>query len=158
MAPLKRYELTDEQWKLIAPLLPKQQRGGRWNDHRTTLNGMLWILRCGSPWRDMPERYGSWKSVYARFRRWTDDGTLDKILKSLQARVDRDGLIDWDTHVEVGCVDGSNVRASRAAAGGSTQSKKIHPTSPPTTPSDDQEEGSGPSCMWFVVGTESRSA
>lgn len=154
MAPLKRYELTDQQWKLIAPLLPRQRRGGRWNDHRTTLNGMLWILRCGSPWRDMPERYGSWKSVYARFRRWADDGTLDKILKSLQARVDRDGLIGWDTW----CVDGSNVRAARAAAGAPNTLKKTDSTSPPTTPSDDREEGSAPSCMWFVVGTESRSA
>ena len=51
-------------------------RGGRWNDHRTTLDAMLWVLRCGPPWRDMPDRYGRWQSVYSRFRRWSRDGTL----------------------------------------------------------------------------------
>jgi transposase len=150
---MRRDELTDAQWKLIEPVLPKQNRGGRWNDHRTTLNGMLWVLRCGTPWRDMPERYGSWKTVYSRFRRWTDDGTLDKILTKLRARIDRDGLIDWDTW----CVDGSNVRASKAAAGAARTSKKTGRKSPPTTPSDAPEADSGPSCIWFVVGTESPS-
>ena len=66
---MRRFVLTDEQWKLIEPALPRQRRGGRWNDHRQTLDGILWVLRCGSPWRDMPERYGSWKTVYSRFRR-----------------------------------------------------------------------------------------
>ncbi|MFG0292408.1 MAG: transposase, partial [Phycisphaerales bacterium JB050] len=51
MAPKRRYELTDEQWELIEPLMPKQKPGGRWNDHRTTLDGMMWILKSGSPWR-----------------------------------------------------------------------------------------------------------
>jgi transposase len=148
---MRRFELTDEQWKLIKPVLPKQRRGGRWNDHRQTLDAMLWVLRCGSPWRDMPERYGSWKTVYSRFRRWTDDGTLDKVLARLRARIDRDGLIDWDTW----CVDGSSIRASKAAAGAP---KKTGPASPPTMPSDGPEADSGPSCTWFVVGTESPSA
>ncbi len=121
MSPmLRRFELTEAQWKLISPSLPKQRRGGRWNDHRVTLDGMLWVLRCGTPWRDMPERYGSWKTVYSRFRKWTDDGTLDKVLDRLRARVDRDGLIDWDTWR----VDGSNIRAHRAAGGAAEASKK----------------------------------
>jgi len=154
MASTRRFELTDEQWNLIEPMSPKQVRGGRWNDHRVTLNGMLWILRCGSPWRDMPERYGNWKSVYSRFRRWTDDGTIDKILNRLRARVDQDGLIDWDTW----CVDGSNIRAHRAAAGAPKTSKKTDSMSHSTTRSDEAEAGSGPSCMWFVVGTECPSA
>jgi transposase len=148
---MRRFELTDEHWQLIEPVLPRQARGGRWNDHRQTLDGMLWVLRCGSPWRDMPERYGSWKSVYSRFRRWTDDGTLDKILARLRARIDRDGLIDWDTW----CVDGSNIRASKAAAGAS---KKTSLKSPSITHSADPEAVSGPSCTWFVVGSESPSA
>jgi transposase len=125
----KRYELTDEQWKLIESLMPRRRPGGRWNDHRTTLNGMMWILKSGSPWRDMPERYGNWKSVYHRFKRWADDGTLDKILDRLRLRLDKDGYIDWD----VWCVDGSNVRAHPAAAGASETSKKTGPTSPGTT-------------------------
>lgn len=150
---MRRFELTDEQWKLIKPVLPTQTRGGRWNDHRQTLDGMLWVLRCGSPWRDMPDRYGSWKSVYSRFRRWTDDGTLDKILARLRTRIDRDGLIDWDTW----CIDGSNVRAHVSAAGASRTSKRGS-TSHVTTPSGDPGADSGPSCTWFVVGTESPSA
>ena len=71
---MARYELTDDEWNLLKGLFPKQKRGGKWNDHRTTLNGMLWILRSGAPWRDMPERYGKWKSVYHRFNRWRREG------------------------------------------------------------------------------------
>jgi transposase len=126
----RRYELTDEQWKLIATIMPCKKPGGQWNDHRTTLNGMMWILKSGSTWRDLPERYGSWKSVYHRFQRWTDDGTIDKILDRLRLKLDKEGYIDWD----VWCVDGSNVRGHIAAAGASEVSKKTGPTSPPTTP------------------------
>ena len=130
MPPKKRYELTDEQWELIHSLMPKRKPGGRWNDHRTTINGMMWVLKSGSPWRDMPERYGSWKSVYDRFRRWTDDGTIDKILERLKYRLDKEGYIDWD----VWCVDGSNIRAHISAAGASETSKKTDRTSLWTTP------------------------
>jgi len=55
MPPLRRYELFDEQWKLIATIMPRKKPGGQWNDHRTTLNGMMWILKSGSPWRDRPD-------------------------------------------------------------------------------------------------------
>ena len=130
MPPKRRYELTDEQWDLIRTLMPKARPGGRWNDHRATLNGMMWVLKSGSPWRDMPERYGSWKSVYHRFRRWIDDGTIDKILGRLRLKLDKDGYIDWD----VWCVDGTNVRAHVSAAGASEASKKTCSTSLWTTP------------------------
>jgi transposase len=130
MPPKRRYELTDEQWNLIKSLMPKRKPGGRWNDHRTTLDGMMWVLKSGSPWRDMPERYGSWKSVYDRFRRWSADGTIEKILARLRYKLDADGFIDWD----VWCIDGSNVRAHPAAAGASGTSKKTGPTSLWTTP------------------------
>ena len=130
MPPKRRYELTDGQWDLIRTLMPETKPGGRWNDHRATLDGMMWVLKSGSPWRDMPERYGSWKSVYDRFRRWSSDGTLDKILDRLRYRLDKDGFIDWD----VWCVDGSNVRAHPAAAGASETSKKTGPTGLWTTP------------------------
>jgi len=92
MAPKRRYELSDEQWELIRSVMPRRKAGGRWNDHRTMLNGMMWVLKSGSPWRDMPERYGSWKSVYDRFRRWSADGTLDRILARLRYRLDKDTL------------------------------------------------------------------
>ena len=130
MPPKRCYELTGEQWDLIRTLMPTPKPGGRWNDHRTTLDGMMWVLKSGSPWRDMPERYGSWKSVYDRFRRWSSDGTIDKILERLRYRLDKDGFIDWG----VWCVDGSNVRAHPAAAGALENSKKTGPTSLWTTP------------------------
>lgn len=99
----------------------------------------------------MPDRYGSWKTVYSRFRRWTDDGTLDTVLARLRARIDRDGLIDWD----MWCVDGSNIRASKAAAGGGQRGALQNSE---TTPSAAPEADSGPRSIWFVVGLESPSA
>jgi len=74
----RRYELTDEQWKLITPIMPRKKFGGQWDDYRTTLNGMMWIFKSGSPWRDLPDRSGTWKSVCHRFQRWTGDCTIDK--------------------------------------------------------------------------------
>src|SRR2546421_6516744 len=68
--PMGRGDTSDAQWRLIEPLLPKQKRGGRWNDHRLMFDGILWVLRTGAPWRDLPERYGAWGSVYHRFNRW----------------------------------------------------------------------------------------
>src|SRR2546423_9178841 len=92
---MRRYELTDEQFELIQDLLPKNGgRGGKWNDHRTRLNGIFWILHSGAQWREVPERYGKWQSVYDRFVRWRRDGTLDAILHRLQTRLDEDGRID----------------------------------------------------------------
>ena len=77
---LKRYELTDQEWNQIAPLLPpeKSNRPGRPSkDNRTMLNAMVWIARSGAPWRDLPERYGPWETVYSRFRKWIEDNYLD---------------------------------------------------------------------------------
>lgn len=114
-----RGDVSDAQWRLIGPLLPKQRRGGKWNDHRLTLDGILWVLRTGAPWRDLPERYGKWQSVYDRFNRYRKDGTFDRVLKALRIRLDKAGHIDWD----LWCVDGSSVRGSRAAAGASKKAK-----------------------------------
>jgi len=131
--PGRRYELRDEAWQRIEPLLPKQGRGGRWNDHRTTLNGMFWILNSGAQWRDMPARYGRWKSVYDRYRRWTREGLFDRILRRLHVQLDDEGRIDWS----VFDVDGSNIRADRSAAGAGK--KGVEPNRP-TTPWDDPAE------------------
>ncbi len=114
-----RGDLSDAQWALIEGLFPTQKRGGKWNDHRRTFDGILWVLRTGAPWRDLPERYGKWQSVYDRFNRSRTSGAFDKILKALRIRLDKDGYIDWD----LWCVDGSNVRASRSAAGASKKAK-----------------------------------
>src|SRR4029434_6890791 len=73
----RRFELTDQEWERLAPLLPVMtpQRGGRWRDHRQVLNGILFRVRTGVPWRDLPARYGPWETVYKRFARWQTDGT-----------------------------------------------------------------------------------
>jgi transposase len=112
---MKRHELTDEQWELVHPILPpRTARTGRPpSDPRQMLNGILWILRTGAPWRDLPERLGPWQTVYDHFRNWRRKGVYDRILEALQIRLDRNGQIDWD----LWCIDGSSVRASRAAAG-----------------------------------------
>jgi transposase len=114
---MKRHELTDEQWELVHPILPprKAKTGRPPSDPRQMLNGILWILRTGAPWRDLPERLGPWQTVYDHFRNWRRDGVYDRILEALQIRLDREGQIDWD----LWCIDGSSVRASRAAAGAS---------------------------------------
>ena len=145
---MRRYELTDEQFDAIADLMPaNHQRGGQWNDHRLTLNGMLWVLHTGSPWREMPERYGTWKSVYDRFNRWRKDGMFDRILQQLHYRLDQRGRIDWD----VWCVDGTNVRASRSAAGAG---QKTSPRNPPTMRWVARAAAGAPSSTWSLTARE----
>ena len=112
---VKRYELTDQQWQRLAPLLPPQRpRKGRPNhDHRRILNGILWVHRTGAPWRDLPERYGPVGTVSSRFYRWRQAGLWDRILAALQAEADARGEVDWDLHF----VDATIVRAHQHAAG-----------------------------------------
>ncbi len=95
----KRYELSEPRWRLIKDLLPRSgSKGGRpWEDHRRVLNGIFWILNSGAQWRELPERYGKWECVYGRFRRWSRDGTIDRILERLQLSLNEDGTIDLDT-------------------------------------------------------------
>jgi transposase len=94
---VRRHELTDQAWAQIAPLLPAGGRpGGQWADHRRVLNGILWKLATGVPWRDLPERYGPWQTCYERFRRWQADGTWQRLLAHAQTRSDAVGEVDWD--------------------------------------------------------------
>ncbi len=67
---MRRHELSDAQWELIADLMPWSGRrgGGRWRDHRQVVNGLMWKLATGAQWRDLPERYGPWQTIYERFR------------------------------------------------------------------------------------------
>ena len=112
---MRRFELTDAQWEQIAPLLPPQKpRTGRpAEDHRQVLNGMLWILRTGAPWEDLPARYGAVGTVSSRFYRWRKAGVFDRVLQRLQAQADARGDLDWDLHF----VDATVVRAHQHAAG-----------------------------------------
>ena len=108
-----RGELTDTAWARIEPLLPAgRKRGGQWRDHRQVINGILWKIRTGAPWRDLPERYGSWKTCHERLRRWTADGTWDRILDEVVVKDDSVGKIEW-----VFSIDSSAVRAHQHAAG-----------------------------------------
>lgn len=146
---MARYELTDEQWRMLAGLFPRQGRGGRWLDHRTMLNGMLWILRSGAPWRDLPERYGKWQSVNHRFNRWRRDGTFERVLKALQIRLDKQGKIDWDLWL----VDGTSIRASRAAAGARKKNTRVTGSNPPTTAWAAAAADGDQSSTWLLTAT-----
>ena len=113
-----RHALSDGHYALIEPLLPTNARPGHpWKCHRSVIDGVLWILHTGAPWRDLPrETYGPWQTVYERFNRWTKDGTWGRLLEALHVRLDAAGKIDWDLF----CIDGSSIRAGRAAAGASS--------------------------------------
>ncbi len=108
-----RGEVTDRAWARIEPLLPAHgRRGGRWRDHRQVLNAILWKLRTGAPWRDLPERYGPWKTAHERLRRWTADGTWERILAEVIVKDDAVGEVEW-----VISVDSSSVRATSTPLG-----------------------------------------
>lgn len=110
---VRRHELTDQAWAEIAPLLPRTGRpGGQWADHRRVVNGILWKLATGVPWRDLPERYGPWQTCHERFRRWQADGTWQRLLAHAQTRSDAVGEVDWEV-----VVDATIVRAHQHAAG-----------------------------------------
>jgi transposase len=108
---LARGDLSEEEWALIGALLPAER--GRWGrpaqDNRRFLNGMLYVLRVGCPWRDMHERYGKWNSVYVRFRRWAEQGVWDALLETLVEL----GLTDDWQHM----IDSTTVRGHSQAAG-----------------------------------------
>jgi transposase len=106
-ALMARFDLTDEEWAVISPLLPAQGRGARRGDDRKVLNGIFYILRTGAPWRDLPERYGPRTTVYNRYVRWGRRGVWKAVFDAL-AREAKDGLI---------FIDSSIVKAHRAAAG-----------------------------------------
>ena len=108
-----RGEITDAAWERIAPLLPEYGRpGGRWRDHRVILDGVLWKLRTGAPWRDLPERYGPWQTCYDRFVRWRRDGTWERLLADVRTKSDAVGEIEW-----LVSVDSTVARAHQHAAG-----------------------------------------
>ncbi|GAA4546308.1 hypothetical protein GCM10023175_28220 [Pseudonocardia xishanensis] len=93
-----RGELTDRAWARIEPLLPAVAGNGRRRrDHRQVINAILWKLRTGAPWRDLPERYGPWKTAPERLRRWTADGTWDRILDEAVTKDDSVGAVERPT-------------------------------------------------------------
>lgn len=112
---MTRHRLTDEQWDLIKDVFPPRAKTGRPpTNRRMIVDGILWILRTGAPWRDLPEEYGPWATVWDLFDTWNSNGTLSEMLQRLQAAQVDIGAIDE----ELWCIDGTIVRAHRCAAGG----------------------------------------
>jgi len=110
----RRFDLTDGQWAVLEPLLPKGRKPGRppkWSK-RQLIDGIRWRVRTGTPWRDVPDCYGHWRTVYGLYRRWQRDGTWARILSALQGQADAVDLITWDVSV-----DSTIARAHQHAAG-----------------------------------------
>lgn len=92
---VRRYELTDREWEIIKDFFPLRTEGtlGRpYKDIRTTINGILWIAKSGASWRDLPERYGKWNTVYKKFAKWQKAGIFEKMFYELQIDVDLQDL------------------------------------------------------------------
>ena len=102
-----RYDLTDFEWSVIEPLLPMDRRGPKPKNNRQIINGMFYILRTGSPWRDLPERYGPYTTVYNRFNRWRKAGIWDRLM---------DAIVKATT-ASVQMIDSSIVRVHQHASG-----------------------------------------
>jgi transposase len=110
---LNRHDLSGEEWEHLRMFLPVDPpRGGRWADHRTVINGIFFRARAGCPWRDLPENFGNWKTVYNRHRRWSLDGTWEQILHRLRAGCDEAEGKEWTVSA-----DSTVARAHQHAAG-----------------------------------------
>ena len=104
---MRRYELREDQWLKIAPMLPgKVGDPGRSADNRLFVHAVLWIARSGAPWRDLPERFGEWNSVYQRFNRWNKKGIWQSVFEQLQ-----EPDLEWIM------ADSTVIRAHQHAAG-----------------------------------------
>lgn len=97
----RRYELTDAQWDRIKDLIPRAKTGRPPKDNRMMLNAMLWLARSGAAWADIPSRFGPHQTVYSRFCKWRDDGTLLRIFQELNADAEYENL----------CVDSTSIKA-----------------------------------------------
>ena len=102
-----RYDLTDFEWSVIEPLLPKGRPGPKRKDDRLVLNGIFWVLRSGAPWRDLPERYGPYTTVYNRFNRWRKAAIWDRLMDAISVAYDGD----------IQMIDSSVIRVHQHAAG-----------------------------------------
>lgn len=106
----RRYEVSDEEWERVKDLLPPEHMGkpGRPSgDNRIALNGMLWIARSGAPWRDLPERYGSWSTLYDKFARWSDLCVFEKIFN----------ILGIDADIQDLSIDSTSIKVHQHAAG-----------------------------------------
>jgi len=112
---VRRHELTDSEWNRIKPLLGRRTGPPSKRGDRDFINAVIWRVKTGVQWRDLPERFGNWKSVYNRFHRWAQTGRWESIFKELRLGIDELGSI----------VDASIVRAHQDAAGGKGGSEEM---------------------------------
>lgn len=113
---MKRFDLTNAEWERILPFLPPQNTGKKGRppkDHRVMLNGMIWIDRTGAQWRELPDCYGPWQSVYSRFRLWKDKGVWERVFRALSADYDSENL----------SVDSTCSKVHQSANGGKKNTK-----------------------------------
>ncbi len=115
MAQLRRYELSDAEWAIIDPLLPRKSRGVPRVEDRRVLNGIFWRLRTGSPWADIPERYGPATTCYNRFVRWRKAGIWDKLLAAVSEAYNG----------KIRMIDSSVVRVHQHAANGEKKAAEV---------------------------------
>ena len=110
-AVIRRYEVTDEEWERIKLYIPKEQtdssRERPSKNSGTMLNGIFWILRSRTSWRDLPERYGPWQTVYKRFAKWSDAGIFERIFTDLAADADMQDI----------SIDSTCIKAHKSSAG-----------------------------------------
>jgi len=116
----RRFELTDFEWSVIEPLLPNKVRGVPRVDDRRVINGILWRFRTGSPWADIPERYGPYTTCYNRFVRWRKAGVWDRLLSSVSAAFDG----------ELVMIDSSSIRVHQHGATLKRGPQSLHGTFP----------------------------
>jgi len=116
-------DLTDQQWKILDPLVPEpaRRRDGRgrpWKERRAVLNGILWVLRTGAPWADVPERYPSYQTCHRRFQQWVRTGVMRGILEALALDLKVRGVLD----VQEAFIDASFAPAKKGAPRSAKQS------------------------------------
>jgi len=92
-------DLTNEQWEILEALIPENPRradgrGRPWKSNREVLEGILWVLRTGAPWKDLPERYPPYQTCHRRFQRWSEEGVMEKILRALARHLKERGELD----------------------------------------------------------------
>jgi transposase len=116
--------LTDEMWARVEPLLPPEKgpMGPPCRPHRQVIEGAIFRLRTGVPWRDLPAEYGAWQTVHRRHKRWSTDGTWDRVLAALQAQADAAGDVDWRVSVDstIARVHQHGATAARSSSGPSS--------------------------------------
>jgi putative transposase len=116
MPTTRRYELSDEQWQQIEDSLPGREGcpGAHAEDNRLFVNAIIWIARTGAPWRDLPERFGNWNSVFQRFNRWAKAGVWPRVFETLR-----------DPDLESLMLDSTTIRAHQHAAGAAGKKRLI---------------------------------